>query len=114
MSSKKMVQLTDESVLSLLQESYIEANNSSRYVSELLEMYTKQIANLDDISKAGKVIADLIKIKNESTTKKMEIAKTLNLIMNKSGQQKEGLQKISETEREQLNQLIRSNIRGND
>lgn len=81
----KKLEYTDETVLSLIQESYQENSDQRNKALGLLNKYLKNVETNTDIVLLSKSANDILKVIDSSIGRKIEMAKIINEIINKKG-----------------------------
>lgn len=83
--AKQKIEINDESLTSLLQETYCEVVDQRNKALGLLNKYLKNVTENSDIAMVGKINNELLKVIDSSIGKKLELAKLMVDIMNKKG-----------------------------
>jgi len=83
--AKQKIEFTDESLTSLLHETYCEVVDQRNKALGLLNKYLKNVEENSDLAMVGKINNELLKVIDSSIGKKLELAKLMADIMNKKG-----------------------------
>jgi predicted CoA-binding protein len=89
MNKKKKVDITEESLKDLMQETYNEIVDEKNRALSAYKKFTKDINENTDIALVGKITNELLKIMDSAIEKKLRLIKLQGDILYKTGKQVE-------------------------
>ena len=108
--AKQKLEINDESLTSLLQETYNEVVDQWNKALGLLNKYLKNVEDNTDVAMVGKINNELLKVIDSSIGKKIELAKLMADIMNKKGGIKNddtSIKQISKEQKAEMRKLVK-------
>jgi len=108
--AKQKLEFNDDSLTSLLQETYCEVVDQRNKALGLLNKYLKNVEENSDIAMVGKINNELLKVIDSSIGKKIELAKLMADIMNKKGgikNEDSSTQLISKEQKAEMRKVVK-------
>jgi len=113
---KKKVEVTEESMRELMQETYNEIVDERSRALSAYKKFSKDIQENSDIALVGKITNDLLKIIDSSIEKKIRLIKIQGDILYKSGKPIEGAgsnMTITEDDRKWAEEFLKNQSKDN-
>lgn len=104
--SKKKITMDKESMNFLVQEVYNDIVKTKEIATDLLNQYTKNVKENEDIALVGKVNNDLLKIIDNTIDKKLKLIELQNKALGSAKDGKEIKTDINDETKEYLRNLI--------
>lgn len=108
--AKQKIEFNDESLTSLLQETYCEVVDQRNKALGLLNKYLKNVEENTDLAMVGKINNELLKVIDSSIGKKIELAKLMSDIINKKGNVRNddsSVKQISKEQKAEMRKLVK-------
>lgn len=108
--AKQKLEFNDDSLTSLLQETYNEVVDQRNKALGLLNKYLRNVEENSDIAMVGKINNELLKVIDSSIGKKIEVVKLMADIMNKKGNIKSddtSSKQISKEQKAEMRKLVK-------